>query len=246
MTNTTLQLRDDLLRLGVRAGGVLLVHGSLSALGHVHGGAETVIDGVLAALGEGGTLLMPALSYERVTPEHPFFDVRATPSNVGVIAETFRLRPGMLRSVHPTHSVCAVGPLAAQILDPHAEDSTPCGPRSPFHTLPKYNGQILMLGCGLAPNTSMHAVEELVVPPYLYDPPIEYQITSDAIKLYTPHNFRGFRQRYDRIAQMLTSPALRRGPVLAGEAFLLDAAAMWNTALAALRGDPLAFVEPSI
>ena len=151
------QLRDDLLGLGLRPGGVVMVHSSLRALGQVSGGAETVIDGLLAALGPDGTLLMPALTYKHVTPDKPHFDALRTPSNVGIIPETFRRRRGTRRSVHPTHSVCGVGPLAALILDPHNADTTPCGPHSPFHSLPKYNGQILMLGCGLEPNTSMHA-----------------------------------------------------------------------------------------
>jgi len=238
---------DDLLALGVRPDGVLLVHGSLRALGYVPGGAGTVIDGLLAALGDGGTLLMPALTYERVTPENPLFDVNRTPANVGILPETFRLRAGTLRSVHPTHSVCAFGPLAAVLLGPHLEDSTPCGPHSPFHALPEHNGQILMLGCGLEPNTSMHAIEELVSPPYLYDPPIEYQLTladgSMIRKTYTPHNFRGWLQRYERVEQVLAAPALRRGPVLAAEAYLIEAAALWEAALPALRLDPLFFIE---
>lgn len=149
------QFQANLLALGVRPGGVLMVHSSLRALGNVPGGAEMVIQGLLSALGENGTLLMPALTYERVIPTCPVFDVRQTPSNVGIIPETFRKREGTRRSIHPTHSVCALGPLAAALLDPHIEDNTPCGPHSPFHTMPEHGGQILMLGCGLEPNTSM-------------------------------------------------------------------------------------------
>ena len=65
------QLCADLLALGVRPGGVLLVHSSLRALGFIPGGAEAVIQGLLEALGPQGTLLMPALSYEHVTPAEP-------------------------------------------------------------------------------------------------------------------------------------------------------------------------------
>ena len=36
-----------------------------------------------------------------------------------------------------------------------------------------------MLGCGLRPNTSMHAIEELVEPPYLFGPPLSYQLVLD-------------------------------------------------------------------
>jgi aminoglycoside 3-N-acetyltransferase len=241
------QIAADLRAIGARPGGMLLVHSSLRALGPLPGGAETVVQGLLEALGPDGTLLMPALSYERVTPKQPEFDVRSTPSNVGRLPEYFRTRPGTLRSLHPTHSVSGVGRLASELLSCHIEDRTPCGPRSPFHRLPECNGQILMLGCGLRPNTSMHAVEELVEPPYLFGGTLAYRLVgwdwgvTEAI--YRVHGFRDWRQRYDRVAEVLDEPGLRRGRVLAADAYLIEAAAMWEAALAALRRDPFFFVE---
>lgn len=232
---------------GVRPGGVLLVHSSLRSLGPVPGGAETVVQGLLEALGPDGTLLMPALSYARVTPQQPVFDVRSTPPNVGALPEYFRTRPGTLRSVHPTHSVSGIGRLAAEILERHGEDRTPCGPRSPFHLLPEYAGQILMLGCGLRPNTSMHAVEELVAPPYLFGGQQSYRLigwdgrATEAV--YRIHGFREHRQRYGRVADVLSEPELRRGGVMQARAHLIDATALWPAALPALRRDPFFFVD---
>jgi len=81
------------------------VHTSLRSLGKVPGGAETVVRGLLYALGENGTLLTPALSYASVGVNNPVFDVLHTPSCVGALPEYFRTRPGTIRSVHPTHSV---------------------------------------------------------------------------------------------------------------------------------------------
>ncbi len=241
------RLAADLQQLGVLRGGVLLVHSSLSALGYVPGGPETVIRGLLAALGPEGTLLLPALSYERVTEKHPFFDIRRTPSNVGAIPEYYRTRPGTARSMHPTHSVCAVGPRTTELLGEHGQDSTPCGPNSPFHKLPFVDGQLLMLGCGLQPNTSMHAIEETVVPPYLFGPPLTYVLTDGTGhtigRTYTTHGFDGWDQRYDRVAEVLEPPALVRGPVLKGEAHLIRTRALWDAVQAELRCDPLRFVE---
>ncbi|MBK9925574.1 MAG: AAC(3) family N-acetyltransferase [Anaerolineales bacterium] len=240
------RFQNDLLALGVRRGGVLLVHSSLRSLGNILGRAETVITGILNVLGDDGTLLMPALSYEHVTPDHPYFDVNQTPSNVGALPEFFRLRKGTLRSVHPTHSVGAAGKFASLIIERHIEDTTPCGPNSPFHLLPKYDGQILMLGCGLEPNTSMHAIEELVEPPYLYKPPMEYHLTltdgAVIMKTYKPHNFRGYEQRYERIEQIMTQ-GLRHERVLNAECYLIEAKSLWDFALNALRHDPLCFVS---
>jgi len=244
------KLQTDLLALGLRPGGVLIVHASLRALGQVPGGAGTVLQGLRSALGPDGTLLMPALSYEHVTRENPLFDVKNTPSNVGILPETFRQVAGTRRSIHPTHSVCAAGPLAAALLDAHLADSTPCGPNSPFHNLPKHNGQILMLGCGLAPNTSMHAIEELAAPRYLYAELIDYTLILEdgarLVKTYAPHGFDGWEQRYERVQDLLPASALKRGPVLAAEAWLIESAALWETALAALRQNPLYFVSPHI
>lgn len=241
------RIANDLLSVGVRRGGVLLVHSSLRSLGHVPGGPETVIQGLLTALGPAGTLLMPALSYEHVTPENPIFDVLRTPSNIGAMAEFFRTRPGTRRSVHPTHSVCGVGRLADALLQAHHLDSTPCGPHSPFRLLPEYGGQILMLGCDLRPNTTMHAIEELVEPPYLFGPTQSYQFVfpdgQTKEKVYRIHNFAGWAQRYDRVQALLNSAGLKRGSILAADVFLLESRALWEAALAALQKDPLHFVE---
>jgi aminoglycoside 3-N-acetyltransferase len=241
------RIADDLSGVGVRQGGVLLVHSSLRALGHVPGGAETVILGLLDALGSGGTLLMPALSYDHVTRTHPVFDVRRTPSNVGAIPEFFRTRPGTRRSVHPTHSVCGVGPLTDALLADHHLDSTPCGSHSPFHYLPDCGGQLLMLGCGLQPNTSMHAIEEMVKPPYLFGPPLTYHLVlADGqvqSKTHLRHAFAGWVQRYDRVAPLLDGNDLRSGSVLAADVFLIEVLALWDAALAALRQDCFYFVD---
>jgi len=238
---------DDLNNLGVRPGGMLLVHSSLKSLGVLPGGAESVIQGLLATLGPEGTLLMPALTYETVRSSNPIFDVRSTPSCVGAIPEFFRNRTGTQRSLHPSHSVCAVGPLTDDLLSPHKQDSTPCGPNSPFHRLPDFEGQILMLGCGLLPNTSMHAIEEFVEPPYLFAPPIVYTLIDQngaiSQKEYVRHNFHGWQQRYDRVSEVLENPELKTGKVLQAKTYLIEAQALRDAALQALQADPLFFVD---
>lgn len=234
-------------KLGVREGGVLLVHSSFRSLGKVPGGVETLLVGLRRCLGEEGTLLIPALSYEYVTPRQPFFSLMGTPSNIGAVPEYTRQRPGVIRSLHPTHSVCGMGPQAKALLLSHGLDSTPCGPHSPFHLLPKYGGQILMLGCGLRPNTSMHAIEERLRPPYLLDPPMDYTLVlGDGRKIrkpYFPHNFRGYRQRYDRVRDVLATPDLRFGRILQADSYLIEAKALWEKAYLALQENPFYFVE---
>lgn len=238
----------DLAALGVRPGEALLVHASLASMGWVEGGPETVVAGLLRALGPDGTLAMPALSYDYVGARNPAFDVRFTPSCVGAIPEHFRLRDGTRRSIHPTHSVCAAGPAAQALLGEHALDRTPCGPHSPFRRLRDLGGRILFLGCGLRPNTSMHGVEEVVEAPYLFGETVTYRLTLDDGSTrripYRQHGFAGWRQRYDRVAGLLVEgSAMRIGPVLRATAHLVDARALWERAEVAMRRDPYCFVE---
>lgn len=240
-------LADELRALGVRPGDVLMVHASLRALGAGPGSAEDVIEALLAAVGESGTLLMPALTYATVTREHPVFDAETTPACTGALSEVFRQREGTIRSLHPTHSVCACGARARELTEAHGEDRTPVGPHSPFALLPQAGGKILMLGCSLFPNTSMHGVEELVVPPYLFSPePVRFTLRQGEKcggALFTVHGFAGYAQRYDRIAPHLRGSSMRKGRVGAADCFLLDARTLWAEAETLLRGDPFYFVE---
>ncbi len=241
------QMVEELSALEIRPGGMLLVHASLRSLGAVEGGAETVIQALLQVLGEQGTLLLPALSYETVSAEQPRFDVRHTPSCVGALTEYFRQREGTMRSLHPTHSVCAVGRDAEALLASHYHDETPCGTNSPFHHLPLNNGQILFLGCGLRPNTSMHAIEELIEPSYLYGSVVEYDMIDQTGKSFPmnvrSHNFAGWVQRYDRVANVLDPLFIHRGKVLQADCYVVEAAPMWLAAYERLRINPLYFVE---
>ena len=242
------RITRDLRAAGVREGGVLLVHSSLSSMGSVPGGPETVILGLLRALGSEGTLLMPALSYERVHAGQTTFDVLHTPSNVGAIPEYFRTRPGTMRSVHPTHSVSGVGPQAEALLSQHYLDRTPVGEHSPFRGLRDLCGQVLFLGCGLRPNTSMHGVEEVAEAPYLFGPEITYRIIAadrtETLARHRRHGFGEWRQRYDRIAPLLREGGeIVSGHVLKATTYVLEAQPMWARALVAFRTDPCFFVE---
>lgn len=239
------RIAADLNGLGVVAGDTVLVHASFKSLGPVPGGIETVVQGLLQAVGSAGSLLMPALSWALRPPE--IFDVRLTPSNVGAIPEYFRTRDGTLRSLHPTHSVCAVGRRTHELLDDHRLDGTPCGAHSPFHKLVETSGKIMMLGCGLGANTAMHALEEYAEPPYLYGATCRYTL-RDAEgntweKEYRTHGFAGFAQRYDRVADVDDGSFLRRGQVLQAATIVLDAPQLKRAVLRKLEQDPLFFVQ---
>ena len=136
-------LRD----VGVTSGDVLLVHSSLRSFGYVTGGAETVIDALLESVGDGGTLLVPTLTFSvlKTWPHH--FSIRKTPSTSGRITETLRLRAQALRSRHPVSSAAAIGPQAAYLTADHRD--TPCGPDSPYYRLYELGGKVVFFGATL-------------------------------------------------------------------------------------------------
>lgn len=165
-TITKGQILGDLRKLGLKEGDIVLVHSSLSSIGYVEGGADTVIDALLRAVGDKGTILMPAFSYHHdvltTLKSGVLFDPKDTPSSVGVIAETFRLRKEALRSLHPIHSVTAIGPQSKYLLKDHNKSQTPYGRNSPFYKLIVMDGYILHLGSSFGRTTSVHVIESLV------------------------------------------------------------------------------------
>ena len=229
--------------LGLQRGDTVMVHSSFKSLGIDD--PELIIGALLQALGEMGTLLMPALSYNQTPPN--VHDTLLTPVCVGFLPEYFRRRAGTARSLHPTHSVCGLGARVHDWLADHIEDHTPCGPHSPFYKLLYRGGKILMIGCGLRPNTTMHAVEEHVRPPYLFGGPCTYTITDATRRTFTKeyirHGFLGWRQRYDRIEGLLSDGALVSGPLGNAQAYLIRAGEMLEAALGRLQADPWYFVE---
>jgi len=243
--DTTERIADDLKALGIQSGDVILVHSSLKSLGHIEGGPETVIQGLLRAIGDDGTLLMPALSYMQ-NPHH-IHSTRETPSNVGTIPEYFRKRAGTLRSIHPTHSVCGIGKAVSELFKYHYLDDTPCGTNSPFNRMIDSGAKILMLGCSLRPNTTMHALEEYENPPYLFGEDCVYTITDRDGKTYEKkykhHGFSGWTQRYDRVAQLSSDSFIRCGNVLKAQTFVLESQGLKTAVVSKLREDPCYFVD---
>ena len=143
---------------------VLVVHSAFRNLGHHGYHVESFIDGLLDRLGPRATLIMPAMSWRIVTPSHPVFDELATPSHVGIMAETFRMKYAAARSLHPTHSVAAVGPATPTLLSRHHVDDTPVSSNSPYGLMRDYDAFILLLGVGLERATAIHHAEEIIAP----------------------------------------------------------------------------------
>ena len=172
---TAQSLTQDLHDLGVEAGATLIVHTSLSALGWIVGGEQTVVAALRAAVGPEGTIVMPVQSWQLCDPallkqtqaqwwplvrEHlPVYDPVSTPSkNMGTVAEHFRTLPGTLRSSHPHRSFAAAGRLAGEVTAQH-DVSEPMGEGSPLAVLYDLSAQVLLLGVSAAKCTALHLAE---------------------------------------------------------------------------------------
>jgi aminoglycoside 3-N-acetyltransferase len=173
---TRSRLAADLRGLGVRPGGVTMVHSRMSALGWVVGAAETVVLALLDALGPDGTLMAYASWEEHVymttdwpeaqraayLAEPPVFDPATGEAarDHGRIPERIRTWPGARRSAHPEASVVALGPRAEWLTAVHPADDG-YGAHSPFARLVEARGQVLMLGAPLETVTLLHHAEAM-------------------------------------------------------------------------------------
>ena len=98
------QIGASLRALGLKSSDILFVHSSLSSIGYVDGGAQTVVDALLDVLGPKGTLVVPTFTdFHKVATDSVFDPVR-DPSDMGKISEG---RPHQARgpAQHPPQRV---------------------------------------------------------------------------------------------------------------------------------------------
>lgn len=174
---TSGELADDLRRLGLGEGDVLIVHSSLRSVGFVAGGAEAVLDALLAAIGPTGTLTMPAHTADRSdpagwvnppVPEHwwpvirehspPFDPYASPPERMGALADALLLRRDTLRSAHPQLSHMANGPKAQYVTALH-DLAEGFGDASPLGRLYELDATVVLIGVDHGNNTSLHLAE---------------------------------------------------------------------------------------
>jgi aminoglycoside 3-N-acetyltransferase len=170
----TLRLRDLLLGLrGLKLEEApVVVHASLSSLGQVEGGAETVVSALGTVF---KTVLVPTFTYKSmVTPiigppdngliygsgkeqnrMAEFFTLRMPADPLmGIIPETVRRHPGAKRSKHPILSFAGLNAeryLAAQ---------TMFEPLGPLGALEQAGGWVVLIGVNHTVNTSIHYAEK--------------------------------------------------------------------------------------
>lgn len=244
------RLVADLRALGLADGDRVLVHSSLSSIGYVEGGPETVIQALLAVLGPAGTLVAPSFqkgSEHVLTRQGVRFDVRTSPSEMGAISEALRTWPGAVRSLSPTHCLAALGAGAAELLAGHEGCRVSVGHGSPFERLVQGGGRILLLGVGHGSNTTLHYVENTGGAPTVcresFDAVVIDRDGREIVVPTHPH-MPGLKRRYERAEEvLLAAGAQRTGVVGKATARLVDAGRMDALLRDRLRQDPLFLIE---
>jgi len=132
---------------------ILMVHSSYDHLLPMFlGRPQDLVNELIAFCGKDRTLVMPTFvlggrlyDKEQYFSTHAF-DLRRTPSEMGLLTEVFRRTPGAKRSLHPTHSICAFGPLAEELTVTHHLAATRTGLGTPFNFMAERKTAIVGLG----------------------------------------------------------------------------------------------------
>jgi aminoglycoside N3'-acetyltransferase len=236
----------QLLDVGVRPGGILLVHVAFSK---VRSGALTPVDLIHAlrqTLGPDGTLVMPSMSDD---DDHPF-DAGGTPCRgMGIVADTFWRLPGVMRSDSP-HAFAAMGPNAPEITAPHPVD-VPHGVVSPVGRVWQRDGQVLLLGIGHDANTTIHLAENMAGVRYgcekyaiVRAPRSSPTADADGVRRVDYFEIDHCCARFALMDDWLDRKSLqRRGRVAGGDSRLMRSQDLVAEALVQLQADQTVFLH---
>ncbi len=173
---TRASLVRDLKRLGVGSGNTVLVHTAFRKLGWVNGGPQALIEALVDAVGETGTIVMTAQTnlsdpaewahppvpkawVAEVRRTMPAYDPKATPTRgQGVVPEYFRGLPRVIRSAHPSISFCARGKRARSLMAKHTLEAD-FGETSPLGKMARADAKVLMIGTTYESCTALHLAE---------------------------------------------------------------------------------------
>jgi aminoglycoside N3'-acetyltransferase len=159
---------EGLRGLGIVDGDTIFLHSSLRSLGFVEGGPTTVLSSLLRTIGPNGTLIVPTYYqpggtiYTTCTLPDYIFDPAIHGTGLGALPAAFLKVPGVCRSLHPTHSVSAVGPHARFVTEAHHTAPSIFGKESPWERFVQLDGKVLGLGVSMGPVTFYHMLEDLV------------------------------------------------------------------------------------
>ena len=145
----------------------IILHSSMMSIGTIKGGVKWIVNCLFDKVNiSENTILVSALPYRGRFKDYLekgiVFDVRNAPIEMGGVNEYIGSLPNAKRSVHPTHSVVAIGKKAEEYISGHHLDKTPFGPNSPYYKIIKNRGKAVMFGASMDYFTCIHAMEDML------------------------------------------------------------------------------------
>ena len=247
-----------LAKVGVRKGDTLLVHSSLSACGHIVGGAQTIIEALMEAVGPDGNFFVPTFQRSECYLnginkrwDHRPSDCRDRASEavrwVGALPLAFmRLYPEAPRGIHISHSWAGWGPRAAEVLARQAEDEPPFSDNSCPMVVRDMGGKILLFGSPVGHMSFVHCFETHYDLPGLGPSYYDVRRADGTITWkFVPKGLPGPREFYSKdedarffreaVAQGLE---IRRESLGVGRLALIDCRQFWEIGSALVTEDP--------
>jgi aminoglycoside 3-N-acetyltransferase len=229
---------------------ILMVHASYNDMLPCYSGTPSDLLSVLVDLcGSQRTMVMPAFFFggpDQDALSHyrrsPVFDVRKRPSEMGLLSELFRRRRGVVRSLHPTHSVCALGPLARALTQNHHLGATTFGAGTPFGIMASRETRIVGLGTHyFRCLTQVHTAEDVLGSEF----PLERRVRTVPVQIVDAHG-RSFayslevdhparERRVERLRGWMSDAELREWTFHGVPHFVTSARAVTDALVAAAR-----------
>jgi aminoglycoside 3-N-acetyltransferase len=246
---TRSRLVKDFIDLGVRPGGIIMLHASVKSVGWVVGGPDVILHALREALGPDGTLMMyvgwedgtyemdswPEAKRRAYLEECPPFDPATSRAVKGwsILTEFLRTTPGARRSSDPEASMAATGAKAAWLAEGHPLNYG-FGRGSPLEKLCEAAGEVLLLGTPLDTVTLLHYAESLADVPskrtVRYRQPILVDGRKTWVEVEEFDTYRGVMRDYEDgndfeaiVEAYLAAGHGRTGPVGAASSYLFDA-----------------------
>jgi aminoglycoside 3-N-acetyltransferase len=221
----------------------VIVHTALSSFAGTETSPLTICEALMEAVGPGGTLVMPAFTYSETLfsdDEHPPVAFRSdspVSAEIGAVAETFRLFPGVLRGSHPSHSFACAGRQAREMLSTQ-RDNNPLGPLKKLNLL---QGHTLLLGTGLRAAVVGHLAEEMAAHRYLLRTSALRMNASGFVERVVLEHVPGCSVAFDRLESRLDREQILSVRLPHGVGRKIPIRYLVRLATDALTADPLIF-----
>jgi aminoglycoside 3-N-acetyltransferase len=166
---------------GIQAGDTVFSHSNIGFFGMPEGAGDPgsackiILDAILGVLGKEGSFVVPSFTYSfGADKAEKIFDVRNTPSAMGIFAEYVRKLPEAKRSLDPMFSISALGAKARELTENIGDECF--GPESFWARLHKLGGKICNFNFDSG-STLIHYVEKCLNVPYRKD----YELSGKVI-----------------------------------------------------------------